>query len=48
MVVEVAVLCDVGRREERWGEPEFFEGDGDFDAIGGLGCVEVYIGGFVG
>lgn len=37
-----------GEGEGKRGEPEFFEGDGDFDAVGCLGCVEVYIGGFVG
>lgn len=35
-------------RGDRRDEPEFFEGDGNLDAIGSLGCVEIDIGGFVG
>ena len=36
-------------RNEGKGEdvlPEFFKGNGDFDPVGGLGRVEVYVGGF--
>ena len=48
LVVKVGeqIVCENG--EWLWGSPEFFEGDGDFDAIGGLGRVKVDIGGFRG
>lgn len=48
LVVKVGkqIVCENG--EWRWGSPEFFEGDGNFDAIGGLGRVKVDIGGFLG
>ena len=37
-----------GVRGDKRGEPEFFESDGNLDAIGSLGGVEVDIRGFVG
>lgn len=38
----------MGLGGDRGGEPEFFKSDGDFYAVGSLGCVEIDIGGFLG
>ena len=47
-MVEVVRLSDLTFRMRRKGGklPEFFKCDGNFDAVGSLGCVEVYVGGW--